>query len=73
MPYTIKPQKRKGKVPSFHQLSQPLNNILDRVTPLQARGNRNLKMTFEDQLNALIFFHLEEHQSGRHLLQVLNE
>lgn len=73
MPYTIKPRKRKGKVPSFHQLSQPLNNVLNRVTPLQARGNRNLKMTFEDQLNALIFFHLEEHQSGRHLLQVLNE
>ncbi|VAW90214.1 hypothetical protein MNBD_GAMMA17-999 [hydrothermal vent metagenome] len=24
-------------------------------------------MTFEDQLNALIFFHLEEHTSARHL------
>jgi hypothetical protein len=30
-------------------------------------------MNFEDQLNALIFFHLEEHTSGRHLLQVLKE
>lgn len=30
-------------------------------------------MTFEDQLNALIYFHLEEHSSGRHLLQVLEE
>lgn len=30
-------------------------------------------MTFEEQLNALIFFHLEEHTSGRHLIQVLNE
>jgi hypothetical protein len=30
-------------------------------------------MTFEDQLNALIFFHLEEHKSGRHLVQSLKE
>jgi len=30
-------------------------------------------MTFEDQLKTLIFFHLEEHTSGRHLLQVLEE
>lgn len=30
-------------------------------------------MTLEDQLNALIFFHLEEHTSGRHLVQVLKE
>jgi len=28
-------------------------------------------MNFEDQLNALIFFHLEEHTSGRHLVQTL--
>ncbi len=30
-------------------------------------------MNFEDQLNALIFFHLEEHTSGRHLVQTLQE
>jgi hypothetical protein len=30
-------------------------------------------MTFEDQLNALIFFHLEEHVSARHLIQTLKE
>ena len=30
-------------------------------------------MTFEDQLKALIFFHLEEHTSARHLLQILEE
>lgn len=26
-------------------------------------------MSFEDQLNSLVYFHLEEHCSGRHLLQ----
>jgi hypothetical protein len=30
-------------------------------------------MTLEDQLKALIFFHLEEHTSAQHLLQVLEE
>lgn len=37
------------------------------------RGNRPLQMTFEDQLHALIYFHLEDHASGRHLIQSLNE
>lgn len=40
---------------------------------LQSRGDRPLKMEIEDQLKALIFYHLEEHSSGRHLLQVLKE
>ena len=40
---------------------------------LSARGNRPLQMEFEDQLKALIYFHLEEHTSGRHLLQALKE
>ena len=30
-------------------------------------------MEFEDRLKALIFCHLEEHASGRHLIQVLKE
>jgi hypothetical protein len=30
-------------------------------------------MSFKDQLNILVYFHLEEHHSGRHLLQVLKE
>ena len=43
------------------------------MPPLEAQGHRPLKMTFEDQLKALIFFHLEEHTSAQHLLQVLEE
>jgi len=30
-----------------------------------------LQMSFEDQMKILIYYHLEEHDSGRHLLQVL--
>lgn len=50
-----------------------MHDILPNISPLQARGNKPLQMTFEDQLNALIYFHLEEHSSGRHLLQALQE
>lgn len=73
MPYTMEPQNRKKKTPSFYQLTKPIKKILKKIIPLVARGNRDLQMTFEDQLNALIYFHLEEHASGRHLLQVLEE
>ncbi len=58
---------------SFTQLGQPLAKILEKTPQLESRCNRPLQMTFEDQLNALIFFHLEEHTSGRHLIQSLRE
>jgi hypothetical protein len=73
MPYTINPQKNKKNAPSFQQLVKPLLPVVPSITPLVARGNRDLKMTFEDQLHALIYFHLQEHSSGRHLLQELKE
>jgi len=36
-----------------------------------SKGNRPLQMTFEEHLRALVYFHLEEHHSAQHLLQVL--
>lgn len=53
------------------QLFTPFKAALDPVPILEARGNRPLQMTFEDQLKILTYYHLEEHSSGRHLLQVL--
>lgn len=53
------------------QLFTPFRESLDQVPILEARGNRPLQMTFEDQLKILTYYHLEEHSSGRHLLQVL--
>lgn len=73
MPYVLDPRKRKLNSPSFHQLYRPAHNALIGLAELKARGNRPLQMEFEDQLKGLIFFHLEEHCSGRHLLQVLEE
>ena len=73
MPYTLEPWKKNLPLPSFTALRQPIAGIIDDAPPLTARGNRHLQMTFEQQLNSLIFFHLEEHTSGRHLVQVLAE
>lgn len=73
MPRSFEPYQKKQFQPSFCQLYQPLEKILPETPVLESRGDRPLKMTFEDELKALIFFHLEEHVSGRHLLQVLNE
>ena len=73
MSYNIKAQSKRKKVSSFHRLTKPLKKILKEITPFVARGNRYLQMTFEDQLNALINFHLEEHASWQHLVQVLKE
>lgn len=42
-------------------------------TPLVSKGNRPLQLTFDDQLKALIYFHLEEFSSGREVLQALEQ
>lgn len=72
MPRKLSP-KKSCFAPSFKQIAKPLTGILPSIPRLDSRGNRPLKMTFEDQLNALIFFHLEEHTSARHLIQTLEE
>jgi len=71
MPYTLN-QPNNNK-PSFEQLYLAVKKAKIGMPPLEARGYRPLKMTFDDQLKALIFFHLEEHTSAQHLLQFLEE
>jgi hypothetical protein len=70
MPYALN-QLKKENAPSFEQLYLAADKAKIGMPPLEARGYRPLKMTFDDQLKALIFFHLEEHTSAQHLLQVL--
>ncbi|GAN31778.1 hypothetical protein BROSI_A2750 [Candidatus Brocadia sinica JPN1] len=73
MPYTIDPFCKQQKIPTFHELFSPVQNIFHSVPPLESKGNRPLQMNFEQQLKALIYYHLEEHSSGRDLLQELQE
>lgn len=53
---------------SLSRVLTPFKPALANAPALEARGNRPLQMTFEDQLKILTYFHLEEHSSGRHLL-----
>ena len=73
MPYTWKPGHQNKKNEAYLKLMLPVNTILSDLTPLKSGCTRPLQMTFEDQINILVYFHLEEHHSGRHLLQVLKE
>lgn len=67
------PPKKKISSRTYDFFIDPLKSILPCVPELLPRGDRPLKMTFEDQLNALIYFHLQEHTSARHLNQDLND
>lgn len=72
MPRSITPRKKR-RSPSFKKLYKPAAKLVHEAPVLQSKGDRPLKMEFDDQLKALIFYHLEEHTSGRHLIQVLKE
>jgi hypothetical protein len=64
--------KRKITFRTYDEFCLPLRSILSSVPELKSRGDRPLKMTFENQLDALIWFHLQEHDSARHLIFDLN-
>jgi hypothetical protein len=53
MPQSFETYPKKPRPPSFYQLYQPVENVLPGIPVLVSRGDRPLKMTFEDQLKAL--------------------
>lgn len=73
MPKTFHPNDSCHPSVTFDELVKPIANALVGVKPLAPRGNRPLQMDFEQQLRALVYFHLEEHTSGRQLVQALKE
>ncbi len=65
--------KKKIQSSTFEKFIAPLLKILPHAPALLSRGDRPLKMTFEDELKSLVYFHLEEHNSGTHLVQDLKK
>ena len=57
----------------FDNFQAPLLRLLPFTPELSSRGDRPLKMTFKDQVSALVYFHLQEHKLSRHLIQDLKE
>jgi hypothetical protein len=72
MPRSFKPFQKRDKL-EFYSLFRPAIEATSQMPVLNSQGNRPLQMTFEEHLRALVFFHLEEHHSAQHLLQVLEE
>ena len=72
MPHTFKPFQKRDQF-EFHSLFRPAIEATSQMPALNSQGNRPLQMTFEEHLRALVYFHLEEHHSAQHLLQVLEE
>ena len=58
---------------SIQRFSRPLKRVISGTPPLFSRGNKPLELTFEQELTALMLFHLEEHRSGQELLQFLDD
>ena len=65
--------KQKIQSRTFDKFIAPLLRLLSLVPELLSRGDRPLKMNFEEQLKALVYFHLQEHKSARHLIQDMEE
>ena len=72
MPHTFDPLKKRN-TPDFCSLFQPAIEATFEMPVLNSKGNRPLQMSFEEHLRALVYFHLEEHRSAQHLLQVLEQ
>ena len=58
---------------TFKPMYDPVQRYLSDITPLTSKGDRPSHLSFEDQLKALIYFHLQEFSSGRELLQALEQ
>jgi len=72
MPHAFGPCQKRKKL-EFVSLFQPAIEAMLNMPTLESRCNRPLQMSFEEHLRALVFFHLEEHHSAQHLLQVLEQ
>ncbi len=60
---------KRFRTDNFSRLLSPALELLESIPPLESGSNRPLDFDFEDQLKTLVYYHLEEHVSGRHLLQ----
>ena len=58
---------------TYGEFLKPLIEAKEDCPELKADGNKPLSFTFDEQLDVLIYHHLQGFESGRHLLQSLEE
>lgn len=59
--------------PSFASLIAPLEGQLPHITPLESKSNRPLRFSFDYQIRALIYYHVEAFTSAQDLLQATKD
>lgn len=72
MPRSFYPCQRRD-APTFFKVTKPIQQLLPNAPIMVPNSNKPIEVSFADQLNSLIYYHLENHDSGRHLLQSLEE
>ncbi len=60
-------------LPSYRTLLQPFKLLVPSAPELLSRSNKPLAMNLEELVNILVYFHLQEHSSGRAMLQELKQ
>ena len=70
---SFKRLKQRRKYSAFKLILTPIFERFKSTKELESRGNRPLQMSFDDQLKALIYYHLQEYSSGSELLQALEQ
>jgi hypothetical protein len=70
---SFKRLKLRRKSRAFKLILAPIFERFKSENELESRGYRPLQMSFDDQLKALIFYHLQEYSSGSELLQALEQ
>jgi hypothetical protein len=70
---SFKRLKQRQKPRAFNLILAPIFERFKSDNELESRGYRPLQMSFDDQLKALIFYHLQEYSSGSELLQAMEQ
>jgi hypothetical protein len=71
MPSSYHPHER--NVPSYSKLTKSVHVKIPGAPDMKSASNKPYEVGFAEQLDSLIYYHLENHESGRHHLQVLQE
>lgn len=67
------PPKKTINSETYDKFIEPLNDIIPKSPVLLPKGNHPLALQTTDILNALVYYHLQEHDSARHLIQELED
>jgi transposase len=73
MQHHIRPQIVLKDSATFDRFLAPLRSALSQITPLESRCNRPLTFQFEDEIKALVYYHVHHFDSANHLLQTLSQ